>query len=136
MVQVCAWPSRLETHRLYLVSCWGHPFSCKRVQFDLYSDPPSKATRIWYKYFSCRECYFSSIIFIPSNNLCLMCCGMPVTAVIIYMLSGFCGSILSSIFLQHNLSVGASSALFGLFGTMLSELLLTNIRTISKSSCT
>ncbi|KAF3448503.1 hypothetical protein FNV43_RR09216 [Rhamnella rubrinervis] len=56
-----------------------------------------------------------------------------VTVVVIYM-SGFCGSILSSIFLQHNFSVGASSALFGLLGAMSSELLLANIRTIYKAA--
>ncbi|GAV68919.1 Rhomboid domain-containing protein [Cephalotus follicularis] len=42
---------------------------------------------------------------------------------IIYLLSGFGGSILSSLFLQNNISVGASGALFGLLGAMLSELL-------------
>ncbi|KAJ8767681.1 hypothetical protein K2173_018239 [Erythroxylum novogranatense] len=42
---------------------------------------------------------------------------------IIYLLSGFGGSILSSLFIQRNISVGASGALFGLLGAMLSELL-------------
>ncbi|KAJ4835072.1 Retinoblastoma-like protein 1 [Turnera subulata] len=42
---------------------------------------------------------------------------------IIYLLSGFGGSILSSLFIQQNISVGASGALFGLLGAMLSELL-------------
>lgn len=42
---------------------------------------------------------------------------------LIYLLSGFGGSILSSLFIQHNISVGASGALFGLLGAMLSELL-------------
>nr|AIY60650.1 rhomboid protein Hedne11758 [Hedera nepalensis] len=41
----------------------------------------------------------------------------------IYLLSGFGGSILSSLFIQHSISVGASGALFGLLGAMLSELL-------------
>ncbi|KAA8522352.1 hypothetical protein F0562_013287 [Nyssa sinensis] len=41
----------------------------------------------------------------------------------IYLLSGFGGSILSSLFIQRNISVGASGALFGLLGAMLSELL-------------
>ncbi|XP_047326865.1 RHOMBOID-like protein 2 [Impatiens glandulifera] len=40
----------------------------------------------------------------------------------IYLLSGFDGSILSSLFIQKNISVGASGALFGLLGAMLSEL--------------
>ncbi|XP_022720051.1 RHOMBOID-like protein 2 [Durio zibethinus] len=43
---------------------------------------------------------------------------------LIYLLSGFGGSILSSLFIQGNsISVGASGALFGLLGAMLSELL-------------
>ncbi|XP_062120492.1 RHOMBOID-like protein 2 [Humulus lupulus] len=42
---------------------------------------------------------------------------------IVYLLSGFGGSILSSLFIQNNISVGASGALFGLLGAMLSELL-------------
>ncbi|KAI5655546.1 hypothetical protein M9H77_32733 [Catharanthus roseus] len=41
----------------------------------------------------------------------------------IYLLSGIGGSILSSLFIQHSISVGASGALFGLLGAMLSELL-------------
>ncbi|KAL8554894.1 hypothetical protein ACS0TY_002898 [Phlomoides rotata] len=42
---------------------------------------------------------------------------------VIYLLSGIGGSILSSLFIQKNISVGASGALFGLLGAMLSELL-------------
>ncbi|KAF3433019.1 hypothetical protein FNV43_RR24121 [Rhamnella rubrinervis] len=41
---------------------------------------------------------------------------------IVYLFSGFGGSILSSLFLRNNISVGASGALFGLLGAMLSEL--------------
>ncbi|MFQ6662164.1 hypothetical protein Gotur_030067, partial [Gossypium turneri] len=52
-------------------------------------------------------------------------CVFPLTVRIglIYLLSGFGGSILSSLFIQDNISVGASGALFGLLGAMLSELL-------------
>jgi len=42
---------------------------------------------------------------------------------IIYLLSGFGGSVLSSLFIRNNISVGASGALFGLLGAMLSELI-------------
>ncbi|KAL0371669.1 UNVERIFIED_CONTAM: RHOMBOID-like protein 1 [Sesamum calycinum] len=42
---------------------------------------------------------------------------------IIYLLSGFGGSILSSLFIRNRISVGASGALFGLLGAMLSELI-------------
>ena len=41
----------------------------------------------------------------------------------VYLLSGFGGSILSSLFIRNSISVGASGALFGLLGAMLSELI-------------
>ncbi|MBA0554631.1 hypothetical protein Golob_013725 [Gossypium lobatum] len=52
-------------------------------------------------------------------------CVFPLTVHIglIYLLSGFGGSILSSLFIQDNIFVGASGALFGLLGAMLLELL-------------
>ncbi|XP_027364251.1 RHOMBOID-like protein 2 isoform X2 [Abrus precatorius] len=42
---------------------------------------------------------------------------------IIYLVSGFGGSVLSSLFIRDHISVGASGALFGLLGAMLSELI-------------
>ncbi|KAL9373195.1 hypothetical protein Peur_035439 [Populus x canadensis] len=42
---------------------------------------------------------------------------------IVYLLSGFGGSVLSSLFIRNSISVGASGALFGLLGAMLSELI-------------
>ncbi|CAN6442696.1 unnamed protein product [Victoria cruziana] len=42
---------------------------------------------------------------------------------VLYVLSGLGGSLLSALFIQSNISVGASGALFGLLGSMLSELL-------------
>ncbi|KAF6152753.1 hypothetical protein GIB67_021413 [Kingdonia uniflora] len=42
---------------------------------------------------------------------------------LLYVLSGFGGSLLSSISLRSTMSVGASGALFGLLGAMLSELI-------------
>ncbi|KAK8657189.1 hypothetical protein V6N13_035442 [Hibiscus sabdariffa] len=42
---------------------------------------------------------------------------------ILYLFSGFGGSLLSSLFILNNISVGASGALFGLLGAMLSELI-------------
>ncbi|KAL1555075.1 tubulin folding cofactor A [Salvia divinorum] len=41
----------------------------------------------------------------------------------IYLLSGFGGSVLSALFIRNSISVGASGALFGLLGAMLSELI-------------
>ncbi|KAJ4956051.1 hypothetical protein NE237_012834 [Protea cynaroides] len=42
---------------------------------------------------------------------------------VIYLLSGIGGSVLSCLFVRGSISVGASGALFGLLGTMLSELI-------------
>lgn len=42
---------------------------------------------------------------------------------LLYMISGFGGSLLSALFNRAGISVGASGALFGLLGAMLSELL-------------
>lgn len=48
---------------------------------------------------------------------------MTVRIGLIYLLSGFSGSVLSSLFTRNSISVGASGAIFGLLGAMLSELL-------------
>ncbi|KAH7542443.1 hypothetical protein FEM48_Zijuj02G0074200 [Ziziphus jujuba var. spinosa] len=42
---------------------------------------------------------------------------------LLYVISGFGGSLLSALFFQSGISVGASGALFGLLGAMLSELI-------------
>ncbi|CDP06604.1 unnamed protein product [Coffea canephora] len=42
---------------------------------------------------------------------------------LLYIISGLGGSLFSALFLQSNISVGASGALFGLLGGMLSELI-------------
>ncbi|GFZ02279.1 RHOMBOID-like 1 [Actinidia rufa] len=42
---------------------------------------------------------------------------------LLYLISGFGGSLMSALFIQDNISVGASGALFGLLGAMLSELI-------------
>ncbi|GLU11599.1 hypothetical protein SLE2022_283350 [Rubroshorea leprosula] len=41
----------------------------------------------------------------------------------LYVIAGFGGSLMSSLFIQNGISVGASGALFGLLGSMLSELI-------------
>nr|CAD1817639.1 unnamed protein product [Ananas comosus var. bracteatus] len=43
---------------------------------------------------------------------------------LIYVISGLGGSLLSALFIQSNISVGASGAVFGLLGAMLSELIM------------
>ncbi|XP_022753827.1 RHOMBOID-like protein 1 [Durio zibethinus] len=42
---------------------------------------------------------------------------------LLYLIAGFGGSLMSSLFIQTGTSVGASGALFGLLGSMLSELI-------------
>ncbi|CAN6690934.1 unnamed protein product [Malus baccata var. baccata] len=41
----------------------------------------------------------------------------------LYLMSGFGGSLLSALFIQYGIFVGASGARFGLLGSMLSELI-------------
>ncbi|KAL6565193.1 Retinoblastoma-like protein 1 [Orobanche minor] len=43
---------------------------------------------------------------------------------LLYIVSGIGGSLLSSLFVRNTISVGASGALFGLLGAILSELLV------------
>lgn len=55
--------------------------------------------------------------------LTLYICMLAVRIGFVYLLSGLGGSILSALFIHNSISVGASGALFGLLGAMLSELL-------------
>lgn len=50
-------------------------------------------------------------------------CAFAVRIGVLYISSGIGGSILSSLFVRTTVSVGASGAIFGLLGGMLSELL-------------
>ena len=52
-----------------------------------------------------------------------LCWKFAVRIGIVYLVSGFGGSILSALFIRKSISVGASGALFGLLGAMLSELI-------------
>ncbi|CAN8256970.1 unnamed protein product [Cochlearia groenlandica] len=72
----------------------------------------------------------AGVIHLAANMLSLVFIGIRleqqfgfVRIGVIYLLSGFGGSILSSLFIRNSISVGASGALFGLLGSMLSELL-------------
>ncbi|XP_052182888.1 RHOMBOID-like protein 3 isoform X1 [Diospyros lotus] len=72
----------------------------------------------------------AGIIHLLSNMLSLVFIGIRleqqfgfVRVGIIYLLSGFGGSVLSSLFIRNSISVGASGALFGLLGAMFSELI-------------
>ncbi|KAK4797903.1 hypothetical protein SAY86_030229 [Trapa natans] len=53
----------------------------------------------------------------------------------LYLISGLGGSLMSALFIQSNISVGASGALFGLLGGMLSEI-ITNWTIYSKKVAT
>ncbi|XP_010278573.1 PREDICTED: RHOMBOID-like protein 2 [Nelumbo nucifera] len=73
----------------------------------------------------------AGVIHLVTNMFCLIFIGIRleqqfgfVRIGLIYLLSGFGGSVLSGLFIQNNnISVGASGALFGLLGAMLSELI-------------
>ncbi|RXI01023.1 hypothetical protein DVH24_001257 [Malus domestica] len=82
-----------------------------------------------WRLFTCMWLH-AGVIHLLANMLSLVFIGIRleqqfgfVRVGIIYLLSGFGGSILSALFIQNNISVGASGALFGLLGAMLSELI-------------
>jgi membrane associated rhomboid family serine protease len=55
---------------------------------------------------------------VPSTSSC-----PPGKVGLVYLVSGVGGSVLSVLFIRNGVSVGASGALFGLLGAMLSELI-------------
>nr|AIY60782.1 rhomboid protein Lilbr6813 [Lilium brownii] len=72
----------------------------------------------------------AGVIHILANMLSLLFIGIRleqefgfVRIGLLYIISGFGGSMLSALFIQSSISVGASGALFGLLGSMLSELI-------------
>lgn len=67
-------------------------------------------------------CYVQWIHWLSTLNK-FFCGCFTVRIGLLYVISGFGGSLLSSLFIQSNISVGASGALFGLLGGMLSELI-------------
>ncbi|KAJ0962429.1 hypothetical protein J5N97_030257 [Dioscorea zingiberensis] len=72
----------------------------------------------------------AGIVHILANMLSLLFIGIRleqefgfVRIGLLYLISGLGGSVMSALFLQGSISVGASGALFGLLGAMLSELI-------------
>lgn len=125
-----SWTSSMETHYWYLATCWSNSFACKYVELGIYWD--TSWTTIWIQYvkfltLACILLYFFSTpkVWMTKISCSLFVCwyNHAVRVGILYLLSGLGGSILSSLFIQNNISVGASGALFGLLGAMLSELL-------------
>ncbi|KAJ3680800.1 hypothetical protein LUZ60_015289 [Juncus effusus] len=73
----------------------------------------------------------AGVVHILANMLCLLLIGIRLEQEFgflkvgaVYVISGLGGSVLSALFIQSNISVGASGALFGLLGAMLSELIM------------
>ncbi|RXH84622.1 hypothetical protein DVH24_032906 [Malus domestica] len=60
--------------------------------------------------------------FSPSRKAHFLGRLQPLRIGFLYLMSGFGGSLLSALFIQYGISVGASGALFGLLGSMLSDL--------------
>ncbi|XP_047339302.1 RHOMBOID-like protein 2 [Impatiens glandulifera] len=94
----------------------------------------------WWRLISCIWLH-AGLIHLFANMLSLVFIGIRLEQQFgfvriggIYLLSGFGGSILSSLFIQKNISVGASGALFGLLGAMLSEL-FTNWTIYTNKAC-
>ncbi|PAN43826.1 hypothetical protein PAHAL_8G265700 [Panicum hallii] len=72
----------------------------------------------------------AGVVHLLINMLCLLFIGIRleqefgfVRIGAVYLISGFGGSLMSALFIRSSVSVGASGALFGLIGSMLSELI-------------
>lgn len=85
--------------------------------------------RQWWRLISCIWLH-AGVFHILANMLGLLFIGIRleqefgfIRIGIIYILSGFGGSLMSALFIKSSISVGASGALFGLLGAMLSELI-------------
>ncbi|KAL6908002.1 hypothetical protein ACP4OV_002172 [Aristida adscensionis] len=72
----------------------------------------------------------AGVVHLLINMLCLVFIGIRleqefgfVRIGLVYLISGFGGSLMSALFIRSSISVGASGALFGLIGSMLSELI-------------
>ncbi|KAJ3680139.1 hypothetical protein LUZ60_016417 [Juncus effusus] len=72
----------------------------------------------------------AGLIHLLANMICLIFIGVRLEQQFgflkvgpIFLISGFGGSVLSALFIQNSVSVGASGALFGILGAMLAELL-------------
>ncbi|KHN30165.1 RHOMBOID-like protein 1 [Glycine soja] len=85
--------------------------------------------QVW-RLFSCIWLH-GGVVHVLANMLSLVFIGIRleqefgfVRIGFLYVISGFGGSLLSALFIREGISVGASGALFGLLGGMLSELLI------------
>ncbi|CAA7389708.1 unnamed protein product [Spirodela intermedia] len=83
----------------------------------------------WWRLISCIWLH-AGVFHILANMLSLLFIGIRleqefgfIRIGLLYLLSGFGGSLLSALFIRSSISVGASGALFGLLGGMLSELI-------------
>ncbi|CAH9073145.1 unnamed protein product [Cuscuta europaea] len=87
-----------------------------------------KDHQVW-RLFSCMWLH-AGVFHVAANMVSLLCVGIRleqefgfVKIGLLYILSGMGGSLASALFVRMTISVGASGALFGLLGAMLSELL-------------
>ncbi|WOL14999.1 RHOMBOID-like protein 2 [Canna indica] len=85
--------------------------------------------RQWWRLVSCIWLH-AGLVHVLANMLSLLLIGIRLEQEfgfmkigLLYIVSGFGGSLLSALFIKSSISVGASGALFGLLGCMLSELL-------------
>ncbi|KAJ4903204.1 hypothetical protein Rs2_17155 [Raphanus sativus] len=109
------WPPGVALVHLCLATCWCLSRPCQHV--ELYLHRHSSRTRIWIRYRSYLHPFRALRLFSSSSDSWTLHIGL------LYMISRIGGSLLSSLFNLEGISVGASGALFGLLGAMLSELL-------------
>ncbi|KAK1282960.1 Uncharacterized protein QJS10_CPB22g01138 [Acorus calamus] len=83
----------------------------------------------WWRLFACIWLH-AGVVHLLANMLSLLFIGIRLEQEfgfakigVLYVISGFGGSLMSAFSIQSKISVGASGALFGLLGAMLSELI-------------
>ncbi|KAK1306910.1 Uncharacterized protein QJS10_CPA10g00349 [Acorus calamus] len=83
----------------------------------------------WWRLFACVWLH-AGVVHLLANMLSLLFIGIRLEQEfgfakigVLYVISGFGGSLMSAFSIQSKISVGASGALFGLLGAMLSELI-------------
>ncbi|MFS7953694.1 putative rhomboid protease [Helianthus anomalus] len=138
---------------MYINNCPAHSRSCVGIQSlhrfafeNIHENPllgPSTSTLLQmgaldankvfqgqrWRIFTCMWLH-AGVFHIFTNMLSLLSVGIRLEQEfgfarigLLYIVSGIGGSLLSSLFIRKTISVGASGALFGLLGAMLSELL-------------
>lgn len=124
--QSCDRASSLASLDMYMVTRWCCSSCNEYAKPHLHRYSPWAT--IWFRYMHFFFLLITLTRFVKLSSssvieIWILVVKFAVRIGIIYLLSGLGGTVLSSLFIRSSISVGASGALFGLLGSMLSELL-------------